>query len=90
MENESPKSTKLNIREDRPTALSSSVHGSNLDAIGFNIAFLAARNPKLAIEIMKLYALAHKVQENDPSAPDEDFALFTDEVAKILADKSDD
>jgi len=83
------KSTKLNIREDRPTALSSSVHGSNLDAIGFNIAFLAARNPKLAIEIMKLYALAHQVQEDDPSAPDEDFALFADEVAKILADKSE-
>jgi hypothetical protein len=39
---------------------------------------------------MKLYALAHKAQENDPSAPDEDFALFTDEVAKLLADKSDD
>ena len=82
------KSTKLNIREDRPTALSSSIHGSNLDAIGFNIAFLAARNPKLAIEIMKLYALAYKVQENDPSAPDEDFALFADKVVKILADES--
>ena len=84
------KTTKLNIREDRPTALSSSVHGSNLDAIGFNIAFLAARNPKLAIEIMKLYALAHKVQEDDPSAPDEDFALFADEVDKILANESSD
>lgn len=41
------KSTKLNIREDRPTALSSSAHGSNLDAVGFNILFLAARNPSL-------------------------------------------
>lgn len=84
------KSTKLNIREDRPTALSSSVHGSNLDAIGFNIAFLAARNPKLAIEVMKLYTLAHKVQQDDPSAPDEDFALFADEVAKILFDATSD
>ncbi|MGH7157469.1 MAG: hypothetical protein ACREGD_00095 [Candidatus Saccharimonadales bacterium] len=82
------KSTKLNIREDRPTGLASSAHGSNLDAIGFNIAFLATRNPKLAIEVMKLYALAHQVQENDPSVPDEDFALFADEVAKILANTS--
>jgi hypothetical protein len=79
----------VNIRGDRPTKLSSSVHGSNLDAIG-NIPFLALRNPKLAVEVMKLYARARKVQEDDPQAPDEDFALFTDEVAKLLADKSDD
>ncbi|MEK7152726.1 MAG: hypothetical protein AAB834_02160, partial [Patescibacteria group bacterium] len=84
------KSTKLNIRGDRPTALSSWAQGSNLDAIGFNIAFLAARNPKLAIEVMKLYALAHNVQENDPTVPDEDSALFADEVAKILANASAD
>jgi hypothetical protein len=78
------KSTKLNIREDCPTAISSSVHGSNFDAIGFNIAFLASRDPKLAIEIIKLYARAHKIQESDPQAPDEDFALFADEVTKTL------
>lgn len=83
------KSTKLNIREDRPTALTSSVHGSNIDAIGFNLLFIAQRNPKLAVEIMKLYDLAHKVRENDPSAPSEDLALFAQEVAKVLADKSD-
>lgn len=77
------KSTKLTIREDRPTALTSSAHGSNLDAIGFNIIFLASRNPKLAIEVMKLYALAHTVQENDPIAPNEDFALFANELRKM-------
>ncbi len=84
-----PKSTKINIRDDRPTGLSSSAHGSNLDAIGFNIAFIALRNPKLAVEIMKLYAQAHIVKENDPRAPEEDFALFSSEVASILDSKSD-
>lgn len=84
------KSTKLNIREDRPTALSSSVYGSNVDAVGFNLLFIAARNPKLAIEIMKLYAQAHQVQENDPPAPDEDYDLFADELRKMQSDKSDD
>jgi len=84
------KSTKLNIREDRPTALSSSVHGSNVDAVGFNLLFIAQRNPKLAIEILKLYAKAHEVQEDDPRAPEEDFALFADEVGKILTSKQDD
>lgn len=78
------KSTKLTIREDRPTAIASSAYGSNLDAIGFNLPFLALRNPKLAVEILRLYALAQKVQENDPQAPDEDFALFNDELVKTL------
>lgn len=79
------KSTKLTIREDRPTAISSSAHGSNLDAIGFNINFLALRNPKLAIQIIELYDKAREIQENDPAAPDEDFALFADTLAKLLA-----
>lgn len=84
------KSTKLNIREDRPTGLASSAYGSNVNAIGFNLLFIAARNPKLAVEILRLYARAHKLQENDPEAPQEDFSLFADEVAKISTDESDD
>jgi hypothetical protein len=80
------KSTKLNIREDRPTALASSAHGSNVDAVGFNLLFIAARNPKLAIEIMKLYAQARQVEENDPPAPDEDYDLFADELRKMQSD----
>lgn len=52
----STKQTKLTIREDRPTGLASSGQGSNVDAIGFNITFLALRNPRLAIEVVKLYA----------------------------------
>ncbi len=84
------KSTKLNIREDRPTGLASSAHGSNVNAVGFNLLFIAARNPKLAVEILKLYAQAHEIQESDPKAPEEDLALFADEVGKTLTDKSDD
>lgn len=83
------KSTKLNIREDHPTAISSSVHGSNVDALGFNITFLAARSPKLAIELMKLYAQARQIKEDDPLAPDEDFELFAGEVFKNMPDSSD-
>ncbi len=84
------KSTKLNIREDRPTALASSAHGSNVDAVGFNLLFIAQRNPKLAIEVLKLYAKAHEIQEDNPAAPEEDFALFANEVGKALTDKQND
>ena len=84
-----PDTTKLKIREDRPTALSSVIHGSNLDAIGFNIAFIALRNPKLALEIMRLYDEAHKLQASDPKAPDEDFKLFTETLTTLLGNASD-
>ena len=83
------KSTKLNIREDKAASISSSTHSANIDAVGFNIIFIALRNPKLALEIMELYAKASKIKENDPKAPDEDFSLFADEFRK-LADKSND
>jgi hypothetical protein len=76
------KSTKLTIREDRSTAIGSSTQRSNLNAIGFNLTFLSIRNPKLAIEALKLYDRAVKVSKNDPSVPEEDFALFSDELAK--------
>lgn len=77
------KSTKLTIREDRPTAIGSMAHRSNLDVIGFNVTFLSLRNPKLAIEILKLYDMAVMISQNDPSAPDEDLDLFSDELAKM-------
>ena len=83
------KSTKLTIHEDQPTGISSSAFGSNVDALGFNILFIAARNPKLAVEIMNLYAKAQQIQEDDPLAPDEDFALFSQEVNKLVGDKTD-
>lgn len=83
------KTTKLNIRQDRPTAIASSAHGSSADALGFNMTFLAARNPKLAVELMKLYAQARQVKADDSLAPDEDFELFTDEVFKNMPDLTD-
>ncbi len=84
------KFTKLNIREDRPTALSSSMQGSNINAIGFNINFLALRKPKLAIEILRLYDEANNVQINYPKAPDEDLELYTDALAKMKIENPDD
>lgn len=85
-----PKSTQLKVREDRPTAIAGTVYGSNLNAIGFNINFLALRNPKLAVEILRLYSKAHEVQVDDPKAPDEDFELYNDALTKLTADTSSD
>ena len=81
-------SIKLQVRSDRPTATASQAYNSKVDALAFNISFIAKYQPKLAVELLQLYAKAHAVTENDPEAPDEDYALFADEAMKMARDKS--
>jgi len=84
-----PKYTKLSIREDKAASIASSGNNANLDAVGFNIIFIAMRQPKLAIEIMKLFSKASKIKENDPQAPDEEMALYAEELRKAAVEKLD-
>jgi hypothetical protein len=63
-------STRLTIHKDRPTAVSSSGWGSNVDALAFNLAFIALHKPKLAVELLRLYREAHAIKADDPQAPD--------------------
>jgi hypothetical protein len=81
--------TTLNIRDDRPTAIASKAFGSRNDVLGFNITFLALRNPKLAVQLLQTYSEAHQVQKDDPEAPEEDFALYVDALAEVMQQTSD-
>ena len=42
----------------------------------------------LIITLLQLYAKAHAITENDPEAPDEDYALFAEAVMKMARDIS--
>ena len=81
-------SIKLQVRSDRPTATASQAYNSKVNALAFNISFIAKYQPKLAVELLQLYAKAHAITENDPEAPDEDYALFAGEVMKMNRDTS--
>ena len=81
-------SIKLQVQSDRPTATASQAYNSKVDALAFNISFIAKYQPKLAVELLQLYTKAHAITEKDPEAPDEDYALFADEVIKMARDKS--
>jgi hypothetical protein len=78
------KVTKIAIREDMPTSITSSQHGANLDTVGFNIRFILERKPNLAVEVFKLYDQAHQLQPGDPMAPDEDYRLAGDEWSRFI------
>lgn len=78
------KVTKLAMREDMSTSITSSQHGANLDTVGFNITFILERRPKLAIEILKLYDQARQLRQGDPFAPDEDYRSAGDEWSTFV------
>jgi len=86
MTNSDSESTRLNIRKDRPTAISSRIYGTVVDALAFNIDFIALKNPKLAVELLRLYEEAHKIKNTDPKAHDEDLELFTEALKDLLAE----
>ena len=71
------------MREDKPTGIASSAHGSNLEAIAFNISLIAPKMPLMAIQIMKLYDEASSIQIDDPNAPDEDQEMALEELKKF-------
>ena len=65
MQYESSKVTKLSIRSDGPTAVSSPVHGANLHSYGFNMDYIVERNPMLALKIRELWHQADQLREEE-------------------------
>ena len=78
------KVTKIAIREDMATSITSSRHGANLDTVGFNIKFILEREPNLAVKVFKLYDQARQLRQDDPMAPDEDYRLAGDAWSRFI------
>ena len=74
------KSTRIKIDVDTPTGISSRAHGSNINAVAFNIDLISAKNPALAANLLKEYDEAHKILPDDPPDPGEDFSLALDKL----------
>jgi hypothetical protein len=80
------KVTKIAVRGDMAATITSSRHGANLDAVGFNVGFLLQRRPLLAVEILKLYDQARRVREDDPTAPEEDIRAAGEQWDRFRSD----
>ena len=77
------KITKLTIRENDPTSVSSSLHGANLNTFGFNADYIARRDPVLYSELQKLYEKAYKLRDKPPlDKYDKKFTLAHDHMLK--------
>lgn len=84
MQYEKAKTSKLNIRSDLPTSISSSWHGANVDALGFNLGFIAERRPQLAVELLHLWHEARGLSLDTPVAPDEDQQVAMAELQRLF------
>jgi hypothetical protein len=55
-----------------------------MNAIGFNMEFIAKRRPQLAVELLRLKKEADKLTESDPLAPDEDFLAAQAAIQRLI------
>lgn len=83
MEEDPSKKTEIVVKTEKATGVSSRVHGANIDAVAFNIEFIASKNPALAVAVLKLYKEAAAIQEDDPQHPEEDYSMVLDEISKL-------
>ena len=78
------KETKITLKSDKATGVSSRAYGANIDAVAFNLTYLAKKNPVLAATILKNYKDAAAVSQYDPEHPDEDFGLASENIQDLL------
>jgi len=71
------------MRSDFSTSCSSRQHGANLNTYGFNVDFIAERNPMLALELLKLWRQASALSMDDPQAHEEDYRVAEDGMRRL-------
>ena len=81
-----PKKTDVRVRSDKATGIASRVHGSNIDAVAFNVDLIAVKKPAKAVEILDSYNEVKDITSDTPAQPDEDFGLAAEKISKTLED----
>jgi hypothetical protein len=81
----SSKVSKITLHADSAVGISTTGRGANLDTVGFNLTFIAQRDPKLATEVVRLWQQANTLREVDPRAVEEDFVLAETELKRLFA-----
>ena len=83
------KNTKITIRQDLPTAVSSSFNGANLNTIGFNIDYIQVRDPLMCVQLMGMFSKASRLSKVEPlDSSDEAFVKASRLTKKIMEQNS--
>jgi len=76
--------SRITMKSDNPTAITSTAMGSNVNALAFNLDLIASKNPDLAIAIMELYEQAKRIDSNDSVSTDQDFAFALKRLSELF------
>jgi hypothetical protein len=76
--------SRITMKSDNPTAITSTAMGSNVNALAFNLDLIASKNPDLAIAIMELYEQAKSIDSSDSVSTDQDFALALKRLSELF------
>lgn len=63
MQREEPKKTKITVYEDWPTSIASQAFGANVGCMAFNIDYIVLRNPKMGMELIRIFNKARKLKD---------------------------
>lgn len=79
------KETHIKLKSNKATGIASTTGGANINGIGFNVDFIAEKDPALAVDILNRYEKASALSPSDPEHPDEDAALALEKLKDITA-----
>lgn len=80
------KITKLTIRDDYPSAIAVKPN-ANINCYGFNIDFIAERDPYLAVELFEIWHKAKLLQVKKPINKDSIIFTKANKQLQLLIDK---
>ncbi len=75
---------RITLKADKAIGITKPFDGSSVQGVAFNLAFIAQKNPTLAVSILELYQQASTIDASDPAHPDEDYTLAFDELKKLF------
>lgn len=76
--------TRITLKSDKATGITEFPSEADIQGVGFNLGYIAAKDPTLVVDILKDYERAKKITKDSPAHPDEDYSLAFEEVKKLF------
>ncbi len=78
-------STRITLKSGKATGITEFPSEADIQGVGFNLGYIASKDPTLAVDILKDYERAKKITQDSPTHPDEDYSLAFEEVKKLFS-----
>lgn len=76
--------TRITLKSDKSAGIASKAFGAKIDAVAFNLTYLAEIDPVLTARILNDFQDAAAITTGTPAHPDEDFDLALKDIKELL------